>query len=614
MYSKITIAGVDITSFVKDYSITHKKGSDYSTGEILLGNEVSSYIDLGLAQEIIMTRGFSTSTDSTFFRGYLSSVETRSNLISVMVSDKIWILDRTLVSKSYEINTDASAGNGSEIAKDLIETYGGLSASVEDTGSTIIIKKFICRGDSVLERLKKLAKIYDYVVKYDPVLDKVLFRSKTYTTFGTELVVGTHIVNIPKWTVDYEKIVNKVDLTAGFQEVWTSELFSGDGSNTIFTTTFTPVSTKITIGGVLVTGGVVDSSEDYDYYVNKVLNTINFIEAPSAGSNNIQVDYSYEVPRKVVCKDDDSIAKYGLHQISVTYGDVQEVGDCVEKARKIIQRKKEPPISTDLRIIGVIGLLPGMSVKINDVANDFTRTVMINKIKINCPGSVDDYEVGDEILEESDYIYDINDRLRQVERELAGDQDILVQVFPFDNTITYENRYTELLHDYVDTANSFILGKAILGTTKLGLSYFQRNIPTALVQGNNTYKEYVYDTDFSDGTIGTATFNTSTNTISLYNRNSWTSKVISQGVTISSVALSIGSASSNITYQLSTTGTTNPSWESLTLNDVTTLSTSGTSVFLRLIENGGTNATVTVTKTVNNRFDKPAIKLILYEA
>lgn len=490
---------------------------DFTSGDIKFVNNVQDTIDLELQQAVIITRGFITSTDTYIFRGYISGIEKDNGTITVSIMDKVWLLQRKLVNTSYDKNIDAQAGVGSAIAEDLIETYGGMTASVESTGTAITLNKFICKNDVIYERLKKLAQIYDYNLYYDPETDTVNFESKGYKTFAIPLVVGTHIFNTPSWNYDYSEMANLVRVVGGTQEVETTEFFSGDGNETEFSLDFLPKSVKVYISNVLKTGGIVGSTASYDYSVDADRGVVIFVAAPAIGANNVEVRYSYEVPRTVITSDDDSISKYGVYEAVLTYNDIEDVDDAIERARKVLDRRSTPTISSKLEVAGVTGLSAGYKITVQDEPNGEERETLIETIKYQFPKCVDTYEVGDGVLKGKDIVFNINERLRRIERELSRDADIIVQLLQVFRFFKPHRRYCKLIKDSVVDTDVMIWNhptQGIWNAKNWGSGAIgSQNTLLSLVQGQNTYAEYLYDNDFNDTGSTTATVNTTTHTV-----------------------------------------------------------------------------------------------------
>ena len=88
----------------------------------------------------------------------------------------------------YEVITDSQAGVISAIAEDLITSIGGLSARVVDSGSVLVLQKFICNDDTVLERLQALAKVLNWQLYWDDSTEEVVFEPEGTTSYSTNFV------------------------------------------------------------------------------------------------------------------------------------------------------------------------------------------------------------------------------------------------------------------------------------------------------------------------------------------------------------------------------------------------------------------------------------------
>ena len=614
--TQVTIAGTDVTNYVIEYSGVDTV-EDITPCEVTLRKEVLSLISLTTEQELIIQRGGTTATDTTVFRGYISSIKKAYGVnIKIEAFDKLWNLQRVTLSKTYDINIDPQAGVISAIAQDLIETYGGLTADVEATGSINVLQKFILRGDSLLDKLQELAAIVDYWVYYDPETDTVLFKSKGFTTFRTTLQVGTNLTAIPKWDYDYSRIANNVTLKGNNQEFEDTFTDTGDGIETVYTLTYKPESVKVFVNSVLKTGGISGQSSTFDYSVDKENRTITFQVAPP-NTQAIEIQYSYLQPIKVTQRNPVSISQYGNYGLTKAIDSIQTVADAEEKIQEILDKFSQPIVSCDnLKLYNVFGLQAGNKVTIVDAVNGENRDVFVRRFRFSYPEIVDEIEVDNEPLFE-DYVLKnaIRKRIERIERRNESDTDLVITRFVHTREIKPRRRYFKLLKDVLTLADSFILAHpsgGVLGTNKLGGTYASQDVAQKIIQGNMTYEEYCYDTDFHDSVNSTATFSTVTQDIAFTSGQIWYSTAIDIGTTLSQVRVDLGTTSGTLLIEISSDNKT--TWQTVAEGILTSVTTSdGTGTFIRITENAASTASIDLTQDSFGQNTEPVIKVLMVE-
>jgi len=519
LLTKITIDSVDVSAYLTQdgYEVIDSIKNEASTCSVSFNNNVFSSVDLATSMTVVITRGFTTNEDYTIFRGFTSNITKDHGVIGVECMDKLWLLNRNTKNKTFDKNIDTEAGVTSAIAETLIEDIG-LTASVETT--TTVLDKFVCKDDIVLERVLSLAAIDNFYLYYNPGTDVVHWESKGYTTFTSTLVVGTHIITPPVWSYNYEDMGNWIKINGATQEIETTELFSGDGSTTTFTLSETPDSVKVYVGGTLQVGGIVGSSAVYDYYVDKSNKYIVFTVAatPGVAVDNVDVRYSYTIPRSVVMKDDDSMDTYGTYKRVKEFKDIESVEDAEERAVKILARRKNPQVSASIKVAGVMGLTAGMNVVIHDSVNNENRTVLVNRIRYKYPNGFDELEVGDEILSDEEIIGNVNERLRRIEREKLRDSEIVNTIFNLSRVFNPRRKYIKLQKESVTDSDTLIWKhptQGLWGTNKWGASPFGTATIERVVWPSMKYDETFTSTDFDDSgdTSSTGTWSVTSGTL-----------------------------------------------------------------------------------------------------
>lgn len=479
VYTKVTIGGVDVSSYTFDYSCEDVTNS-IASGKITLDPSFSSIATIQEEMSVTIERGWITQTDYKIFNGIVTNFNKVGYMYELDISNHLWVLAKKTVKKTYDKDIDVSAGKISEIARDLIETYGGLTAEVEDTGTLLLLSKFICKDDTILERLKKLAKIVDYIVKEDPQTGNILFVSKGYISYSkSDITVGladSIVINIPKWTYDKDSVVNYCKIKGAVQEVETTESgqigVTSGYSTSIVTLTNEPVSVKVYCGAsnpptTLLTGGEPGTSSSYDYYVDTINKQIIFSSSFTPGASDyVEIRYSTKIKRNVSAKNDLSISKFGRMDKIITVKDTITVDDAREKARAIVSENPFPSASVSLNTIPTNNIYSGMKIRVIDYINNEDKEIVMDKIKFRFPEGFDTYEGGTKFMTLSSGLSTAFQKLKQLEQDQEIDSGLDETVFDFNKEIR-SHKYLEIQKSKI--YDSFILGHSVNSLLGMGI-------------------------------------------------------------------------------------------------------------------------------------------------
>jgi hypothetical protein len=439
----------DITSYVFNYVVTQTYGESMETANIAFQSGISTAITIANGDKITVKRGFTTATDEFVFDGILIETETEGGYLVFKCKDRLYETIKAELTKSYDKDIDPEAGVISEIFKDLINTYTPLVADNSSVTSTSgvsypVLDKFVMRNDDIFSGITQLAEYVNFTIIYNPTTQKVEFKPKGSVTSSTTLEVGTNVTNIPKWIEDMTEMINKVTVFGASQIDTRTELFSGDGTTTEFTTASKPIDTLVKIGGVEKTRGVVSSTSSYDFTVDEDLKKFNFTVAPATGTNNISIQYTTSIPVPVTASDTISIATYGGPDQTPTTRTFYEkniitVDDAIERANAILAKYSTPFLETEMIVQDAITFEPGELVLCNDTVNSITnKTLIISKIEMNYPYAGDKLVVGDKILRVEDWDVDLAKRVKDIQAELSKNIDLLVHVVSLDKEIKFK--------------------------------------------------------------------------------------------------------------------------------------------------------------------------------
>ena len=501
--TQVLIDGEDITAYLINYIV------DYSYGDIVAGVEmyftmnISSLVDLRSGVDILIYRGWTTSTDTCIFKGFVESVNPMAGKIKVTGKDMMWDLVRKEITHFYDADVDDEAGVMSAIFQDLVTTYGLLDAdstTVQNSGTANILDRFICNHADIFERCKALAKALDWQFYYKPWDDKVYFEPKGYRINTNVLTVGTNVYNVPDWQYDRTEMINDITITGAVSNVETTET-GRIGTTTGYTTTgitlqHTPVSVKYYQDSAnppttLKVGGIPDSTTTFFYYVDSVNNAI----LPKPGTTFTSTDYSiidytYAIPTPVHMSNQSSIDSYGKFQKTITLVDIRTVNDAQQRGQNLLASYSQPFISATLKVKPDedLNLFVGQLINVVDQVNTSSviEELTITRHRIRYPLDYEEVEVGDRVWRLAEWNAWVSEEIKRLKEKELENQEVLTElsIWQVDNPATPRYLKAETSPDgIVETLHT-------------------------MQQYQNLYSEDFRDEDFNETTVTDAVWDT----------------------------------------------------------------------------------------------------------
>ena len=620
---KFTINSVDVTSHVLENTkivlTRSNEGGNYAN--IVLAKSVSAILPtLTAGMTVSIERGVVSATESKKFAGRIKTIIDDQNTILIGCFDDIQELKYKYFTTSYDRDIDIEAGEISAIAQDIIEE-GGFTASVVATGTAstdVTIKKYISKDQTRYNRIKRLAKIVDYLFYQDYDNDWIRFEPVNSTTHSTPLIVGTNVFNVPVWEEDLESVRNQITVKGAFEEDTREEKFNGDGAEDTFTLTGEPVITECTVGGVLQTRGITDSTTGFDYTVDPERKTFTFESGsvPGVGVANVVMKYTTRIPAPAVGNEPSSIALYNVTQEEIfTYDDIINVEDAETRLDALLSQLAFAKATTNLET-DEYDLQPGILVEVQDINNPARDDAYtIQTVVINYPDIVDQITIGEVQYSPQEIFESIQTRIRDIEEKETNLTQLLRHVIGLSRVVNYERRYTKLQKDTVSGSTGIYgypgpRGKYNNnGTSVYGVDG-EVLVIEQFIQGKNTFKEYLYDEDFKDTGNTTATWNTGTKEITFTSGQVAQTTAIGLGTSSSFFTVSIPALTGSVLTEIS--GDNGSTWQTVTLDLRTAFTSSdGTGILLRITESDTSTATIANTYDAYGDYTLPSIKLIL---
>ena len=267
LQTEVKINGIDIAANLLTWRVEKKFGQAITECMITTSAGVLSTVSgLSNGMTITIKRG-ATGTEQFVFEGIIDEINEKFPNVVVMGKDRLLELLRNEITKSYDKDIDVEAGVGSEIFKDMVNTFTPLTAdstSVQSTGAVEVLTKFICNHVDVFQRALVLADIFDFQFYYDPDDSLVHFEPKGFIDkTGDPLEVGVNVSKTLKFQFDNTQCVNDITVEGATQETEVPETFDGTGAQDVFVLAFVPIVVKVFVDGVEQTLGVPDSTSTF---------------------------------------------------------------------------------------------------------------------------------------------------------------------------------------------------------------------------------------------------------------------------------------------------------------------------------------------------------------
>lgn len=591
-----------------EYERTIERGISEMVMTVL--RDTNDTVSLAIGKSVSVWTGFTTSTDQKEFEGEIIDFDPEGGIIKIVCQDKMHELVKKNVNQVY-LSSGAQAGKISAIAKDLIETFGGLTSDEEDTGTTTgrIIGEFRCTQTDIYERLMKLAEAVQYQLWHDPINDTVHFEPRGFNDSGLTLTVGTEILGVPKWENDSSKLVNDLRIDGAVSE--TQLVFPTTGNGLIGTTSGfettgitlpkTPESVQLIFEDanpptIVREGGGEDSSTTNFFFVDRE----NKIVKPADGTtftatHRAIVNYTWLAPAPIHMVNQPSIDEFTSHEKQITLTDVITIADAETRAAEILSRFSQPFKKSTLLVKSdsTLTMKVGDTIRIVDALNkpNVDQEFVITKQLKKYPGSNQEITVGDEALRMADWQFNVEERLKRLEEKLSlKNQDLLQELRYFIQSMTIQPRYRKITTR--DTSTDTIWGRDNWGGVNNWDGTYDNSVVNNFIQQfEDSYTEDFIDDDFED--TGTASWSTTGSVSFTSGQIALSSSIDFNNSTITTATLNSTEVSGSFTYELAADGST---FESVTPGTAHTFSTTGTDLRFKITENAASTGEISQVK------------------
>lgn len=402
--------------------------------------------------------GYVSGSFVTVFAGDIVRKEISEELVCTMESYG-GRLNRIMVSELYESQSPE------DIAQDLVDNNSSLTyASTAASGVTIT--KFVVRDETIADALKRLTGLLDWQIRTDN--DKnFYFEPSGNTNSNVVLTVGSNCRLSSNWKENPNKLVNSVTFIGGKARFTTLDNFTSGDGQTEFSLSYKPVgNVRVLVDAVEKVGGQDGSVASYDYTVDDENKKIIF-EAGVALNADVDVYYEYEIPIKIIAKDEDSIAAYTEFTKKITNNNIKTMADARKLVSKILTTYSSPAKNGVLLTNYDTDVNVGESVNVIDSFNSVNDWFVVNKLTLTYPGGDKEIELGTPELSLLDWNQEVDARIKALEQK-QDSGDVVQKYVSFKEDVLVSQKMGRVRVRTDTLGHSFILGSA--GNGVLGVN------------------------------------------------------------------------------------------------------------------------------------------------
>ena len=463
---RCTIASIDVSAYlIPDCTVTDSFTSEINSASLTARYDINDAVTLTSGQNVKIWRSYTGSytNDEIIFDGKIKLFEENNLKYTITCNDQLDAANTTVVNYTY-LNSGSTSGKFSEIFKDIINTYVGLTAdgtSVQDSGVANVLIKFICRNAYALERIKKMETALNWRAYYDCKTAKCNFEPLKFTT-NTNVIGVANLADKPEWSEDQTEMANVITAVGATVQTQRQESFAGPVTQ--ITLLKKPESIAITVGGTLKKGGQ-QGDTSVDYWVDKENKQVNF----NASSSTIVATYFFASPIPLTKTNPASVAVYGSNEMVVTLTDVTSVDDLMARLSTLLDLYSLPftickcPVKFNVDY----GYEVGQNVAILDPFTGQSATLPIQKITRNLFGVADQLQFGNKEFRLENYLsYGLDSRIKKLEEESTQDTDITYTAISLAHTGILSRQSMTMEKWRIN--DTFIAGHAVNGVLGRG--------------------------------------------------------------------------------------------------------------------------------------------------
>jgi len=359
------------------------------------------------------------------FGGKITKIDSELTVRNIIAQSFGKILAET------EINGTVFTNRSPEyIVESLVEDKTDLTFSTSSGVSGITLAQYTADG-KLIDIIKDLAALTNRIF-YTTGSKLLVFDSISFNDLDLLLEHGTNIA-VKDDGFDDTEIVNDLTVLGQNLRYNTTQTFSGNNSNTVFTLDNHPVTVYVSVGGT-------EKLPEIDYEFDTMARTITFTTAPATASNNIIVEYIYERPLYIRGVKETSITEYGRHAKKLTLPWISTREDGVRFVQSYLNRYKD--ISRKIKLTSgrvYNSLQENDIIHIKNSLKSIDGDFVIKSIKWNYPKLTTELEVGEYYFDFFEYDKEIVAKIHDLESSITRVKDVREYESPEEALALVEN-------------------------------------------------------------------------------------------------------------------------------------------------------------------------------
>lgn len=290
----------------------------------------------------------------------------------------------------------------------IVTNYSSLTFSSTFV-SGVTLDRYVSKNKNALEIIRDLIALV-------PELTFVVSKDKVFSLYikgtidsGVSLSNGLNCDILGGWTQDTSKQVTRLTLV-GEKQVQQDkvQLFSGDATTTVFTINEIPSSIKVEVdsgAGFVELELDVDGQRTGTYSVNPATKQVTFFTAPSTGTDNIRIIYTFEIDITIEYDSDVDIqTQYGIIEKKITKKYLTNMDDAFNYSSQYVEKFGEPLLKARILLTStydITNLTIGSSIFVTDAINkvdgsNISQSFNIRRVTREFPAGGVVIEVGED--------------------------------------------------------------------------------------------------------------------------------------------------------------------------------------------------------------------------
>ena len=301
------------------------------------------------------------------------------------------------------------------IIEDLITNNTNFTFISRGSSGAITLTKFLADG-KLIDIIRDLSALIGKTF-YTDSLQQFVLEFIRYTETDIAFTHGVAAI-AQETSYDDTELVNDLTVLGEVLKYETVENFSGNSSDTEFTTAEKPILTLVKISGVVKT-------PEQDYEVDGVGRKITFTTPPATGTNNIEVTYTYEKPLFIQGSKPSSITQYGEHAKRLIMPWIKTRADGVRFVQSYLQRYKDVNLNIKVFVPKLFNAVQENDVirVVNSIKN-IDSSFQVKSIEWKYPEFYTEIKVGEYNFDAFDYDRQITAKIHDLESFLTVNKEL----------------------------------------------------------------------------------------------------------------------------------------------------------------------------------------------